>query len=287
MEPYTFQDFEENQQESPQESTSFFNDYLDSLLSSQNYSNEEQLSEDYTSDSEEETDFIKNLRSYDEERMGDERLAYQTDLEERLNSLISELDDKLSFVKSKINDYSWYDDPDNQDYLLDMYDTRNTNVPFSYSPSSYSPTGLSATYKANIAKGESDNNYMAKNPQPGQTAFGKYQFTKSTRLDTYKNSPLLKSKYATSEDFENAFLGKSGQKEAEFAQETAMDEYTQRGESIHKNNPVAMALYHYAPKFAKLYMQGQLDLNKRPSDYGVGVGVKNPTFARFLKTHGF
>lgn len=133
---------------------------------------------------------------------------------------------------------------------------------------------------ANIGQGESGNDYFIGNPQKGQTAFGKYQFTDSAQKDAYD---LVdgKTKYGSFDNYKKLF------KTTPAIQEEAMQARIDRAKQVVGNNPIALALYHYAPKFGIMYKNGQLDLNKKPADYGVGTGVSNPTFMEYLKTHGF
>ena len=131
-----------------------------------------------------------------------------------------------------------------------------------------------------IAKGESNGNYFAANPQPGQTAFGKYQFTNDAQKDAY-NASGGKGKYGSFENYQKLF------KTIPQIQEEAMSLRMNQAKKVVGDNPVALALYHYAPKFGIMYSKGQLDLDKTPASYGIGKGVKNPSFRNFLNTHGF
>ena len=245
-------------------STSFFNNYLDALTANQQQVQDAIPVQEEKPVAEEESDYIKGLRAYDDEQSKSESDNNILDKIEQL------LEQKLFETNKKRNEYDWFEDEDNQGQIAEVYNTQNMN---------------NATYNENIAAGESGGNYFIQNPQPGQTAFGKYQFIKSTRQNVYKTSKELQNRYPTINDFEEAFKGNKGKAEAVFAQEKTMQEYTQKGEPIHHNNPIAKALYHYSPKFAQMYTQGQLNLDKRPSDYGVGKGVNNPTFRSFLKSH--
>lgn len=245
-------------------STSFFNNYLDALTANQQQVQDAIPVQEEKPVAEEESDYIKGLRAYD-----DEQAKSETDngLLDKIEQLLNQ---KLYETNTKRAEYDWFEDEDNQEQIAQVYNTQNLNQ---------------MTYNENIAYGESRGNYFAANPQPGQSAFGKYQFIKSTRQNVYNTSPELQDRYPTLSEYEDAFKGNKGKAEAIFAQEKTMQEYTQKGEPIHKNNPVAKALYHYSPKFAKMYTEGTLDLDKRPSDYGVGKGVQNPTFRSFLKSH--
>lgn len=107
-------------------STDFFNSYIDQLLNTEETSNDVQPEVE----SEEETDFIKNLREYADEQ---DKPDYESILNQKVEELKILMDEKLSFVRSKIDEYSWYEDDDNIEYLSNMYDTRNSNVPFSAS----------------------------------------------------------------------------------------------------------------------------------------------------------
>lgn len=131
-----------------------------------------------------------------------------------------------------------------------------------------------------IGAGESGNNYFAANPQPGQTAFGKYQFTNDAQKDAYEMSGG-KQKYGSFETYQQLF------KTSPQVQEEAMNLRMNQARKVVGDDPVAIALYHYAPKFGLMYKNGELDLDKNPAYYGIGKGVANPTFRDYLRTHGF
>lgn len=130
----------------------------------------------------------------------------------------------------------------------------------------------------NIARGES-NSYYDKNPNSSAT--GKYQFTTAAQKDAYNQSGG-KDRYGSFENYQKLF------KTSPQVQEEAMRLRMNQAVKSVGNDPIALTLYHYGPKFAYLYKKGRLDLDKKPMDYGVGTSKDgNPTFRDFLKTHGF
>lgn len=129
------------------ENDDFFNNYVDALLKSQDSQQTQQ--EDLPVD--EESDYIKNLRAYDEENS---KTTKEEEYNKRFDDLQSLLDTKLSEFQSKLSEYDWFQDDDGGvKELTDMYDTRNTNVP-------YNPTiGNSTKSITPGSGGKARNNY--------------------------------------------------------------------------------------------------------------------------------
>jgi muramidase (phage lysozyme) len=123
-----------------------------------------------TVDDTEDTDFIKNLKEYADEQ---DRPDYESIMNEKINEVTSMLDDRLSFMQSKIDENSWYDDPDNIDYLSKMY---NVNEPAPYN---------FGDLKQKQMMVESGGNPNAVSPAGAQGAF---QFMPAT-WEQYKPSP--------------------------------------------------------------------------------------------------
>jgi hypothetical protein len=188
-----------------------------------------------------------------------------------LQDRYDQLNERINTIESGRTPY------EGDDEFLNFLFSDNSNDPIDIS---YKPQLKSTDLLSGIAKGESGGNYYAQNPQPGQTAYGKYQFTNAAQKDAYNTTGGSKT-YGSFENYQKAF------KSNPQVQEEAMNARMNQARKVVGDDPAALALYHYAPKFGKMYAEGKLDLSKSPSDYGIGKGVKNPSFQQFLKTHGF
>lgn len=130
--------------------TDFFNNYVDNLLKSQDSQQVQQ--EDIPVD--EESDYIKNLRAYDEENS---KTTKEEEFNKKLEDLQSLLDTKLSEFQSKLSEYDWFQDDDGGiKELTDMYDTRNADVP--YNPTIGNSTPVTSKITAG-SSGKAHNNY--------------------------------------------------------------------------------------------------------------------------------
>lgn len=171
--------------------------------------------------------------------------------------------------------------PMDPDEMFEYYASRRTSQAHKEFADTFSQVAgermtSDSSWNQAMMQGESGGNQYAKNPN--SSASGAYQFVKGTLKDVYNKTPEFQQ-FGSFETFNKAY-NNSPQ-----IQEAVMNKYTDMGASVHKDDPTAKALWHYGPKFAKMYVEGKLDLDKRPADYGVGVGVKNPTFRNFIKTH--
>lgn len=90
--------------------------------------------------------------------------------------------------------------------------------------------------KQAIGAAESNNNYNARNPKPGVTTFGKYQFVKATRRGIWEKH--LKSEFKTFDDFEKAYASKPE------VQEAVMDNHIADLRKQYGDNIEAIALVH-------------------------------------------
>lgn len=151
-------------------STDFFNSYVDQLLAAQN-SMSDDSSQEKTATTDEESDFIKSLKAYDEEK---EKPDYESLMNEKIDEAIATLTEKLAHTQNKLSENIWYDDEESVNYLSDMYNTNDANTPYDFG---------SVKYRQMMA--ESGGNPKAVSPVGAQGAF---QFMPST-WEQYKPSP--------------------------------------------------------------------------------------------------
>lgn len=177
-------------------STDFFNSYLDNLLASQMSDNEDTYSSDNTSYEEEDSDFIKNLKAYADEQ---DQVNYQDILDQKISDLTSMLDDKLAMMQSKIDEYNWYEDSDNIDYLSEMYNV-NSPTPYTFgdlkqkqmmvesggNPNAISPVGAQGAFQFMPSTWEQYKPTPSAspfNPQDASKAYDKYMGTLLTMFN--------------------------------------------------------------------------------------------------------
>lgn len=115
MAKYTFQNGGQD------DGSAFFNNYVDQLYAQQ--TDEQAQQTEYTDQSEsDDSDYIQNLRSYDQEQQNQQLTP------EYFNNKISELsslfDSKLADIKGQQAEFDWFADTDGNDYLASNYDTK-------------------------------------------------------------------------------------------------------------------------------------------------------------------
>lgn len=143
--------------------TDFFNNVVDNTQQqdySQNYQPDNSTQEQQPE--EEESDYVKNLRSYDAEQPNEDFKNQLSDLEQRLNGRF----DQLSQQQQQQN---WLTSDDGIDYLNDKYDSRTDSTPLD-------------DRQMQAESGGDDNAISPKG------AMGAYQFMPST-WDEYKPRP--------------------------------------------------------------------------------------------------
>lgn len=74
---------------------------------------------------EEDSDFIKGLKEYDDEEKGTDQ-----EIETRFKELEDKFNERLNSLYSAQQNIDYFSDSEGQDYLTQMYDTQNTSVPY-------------------------------------------------------------------------------------------------------------------------------------------------------------
>lgn len=183
--------------------TAFFNQYMDQLIQQQAMADDSETV-DVQVDEDEDSDFIRNLRSYD-----DEQLNYNKheELNEKISRLEQLLDEKMNSFSQKIAEYDWFTDEDGQEYMQSMYDTRNNTTPYNMDHNQtlkgiFKPEGASVGQRTNVV-----------NPNTGRrgSALGRGQMIEATRKRMYKklgitNINEAESRFRTDPAFEEQIL---------------------------------------------------------------------------------
>ncbi len=221
----------------------------------------------------EDNEFINGLQNYAKEDGNNDLQSQIDELKQQLSLRDHErnLDQIQSDLEEQLMLAQFYQTPEGEDELMSKYDPKD--------PNDQGASGPKYSFKEGIAAGESGGRYDIANTSGQSSAYGKYQFTDAAQKDAYTQMGGA-AKWGNFANFQQQFRSSPD------VQEQAMSKRLEQATKIVGNDPIALALYHYAPKFGMLYHDGKLDLNKRPSDYGVGVGTSNPTFKKFLSTHG-
>jgi hypothetical protein len=108
----------------PSESADTFNDYVDMLISSQQddqYVQPQQA----TMQEEQDSDYIKGLREFDQEENSN---SFEK-MNEKLNSFMSILDEKLAEVGTQNEEIDWFSSMDGNDAIAGMYNTQGASTP--------------------------------------------------------------------------------------------------------------------------------------------------------------
>jgi len=176
-----------------QDESDFFGGYLDQLMQQNNV--EQPIQED-VAPKEEESDYIKGLRAYDDEQS---KTSGNDELSAKFDKLQQFLDEKLSALDQRQNEADLYDNEDYQNYLEQMYDTKNEEVPFN-------PNGGGARNNVGNIKDVNTGSFRSfATPQQGNAALINqlriYQ-TDRSHTGVHSNSTLYEAmaKYAPSSD---------------------------------------------------------------------------------------
>lgn len=168
--------------EVPQESTDFFNQYVDQLQQQrQQQLQAQQVTEQQDQQpADQESDYIKNLRSYDEEQSSNTNTDLLQQLSTRLQTLEKELNYHQQSLEEQQNNIDWFASDDGQEYTRGKYDTQTSTSPVFAVPSI--PSSVIQQRQLQAESGGYDNAISPKG------ARGAYQFMPAT-WDQYKPYP--------------------------------------------------------------------------------------------------
>lgn len=146
--------------------TDFFNSILDGSQR-QNYTQQYQPDNSVQDAPDQESDYIKNLRSYDQEQQSGDINSRLDELEQRLNSRFDDL-------QNQQQTNAWSASDDGQDYFSDLYDSRTDS----------NPVTIGSLEQRQLQAESGGDNYAVSSAG----AQGAYQFMPKT-WETYKPRP--------------------------------------------------------------------------------------------------
>lgn len=196
----------------------FFNSLVDQMMMQQNSVPDEEDVQVQVED--EDSDYIKNLRSYDEDQS--ETNQYE-ELNTKISNLEAMLEDRISEMGMRSQEYDWFANEDGQEALMDTYNTqKGLPVTYTQNTSNNSPQGrnnegvnptsiLNGIFKPEGAKVGQRTNIV--DPVTGKrgSALGRGQMIKGTRLAMYKSMGITdvqaaEEKFRTDPNFETKVM---------------------------------------------------------------------------------
>lgn len=176
--------FQDGGQQNPQESTGFFSNLLDNLITQRQQAQTDNTAVDNTtntSDVNAESDYIKNLRGYDEQQTSDAQAKQVADNSKRLDQMMNILNQHASNLEEQQSQVDWFGSDDGVNYTRSFYDTQTNTQPLA---SKEQPLTAQQLQQRQL-QAESGGSDTALSPKG---AMGAYQFMPST-WNEFKPSP--------------------------------------------------------------------------------------------------
>lgn len=183
--------FQNGGEQNSEDSTDFFNNYVSSLVAQnqQNQQNDQQNNQQNNNDNSDDTrnydqdsDYIRKLRSYDEEQSSEKQQQQQQQPNQDMIDYLKGVIDKYGqSLEEQQNNVDWFGSEDGIDSTRSSYDTQTSTTPVYNKPSQF---GLGDLQSRQMAA-ESGGNDNALSPKGAR---GAYQFMPST-WDEFKPSP--------------------------------------------------------------------------------------------------